>query len=152
MSYSGCTHFFTFLKYEKLCKWYEKLTKNSKFDNKKEKKTNRQTKNINNDDDKKKIHHRIHRDKGNTMIKKNMPNLNTNTSLILLSVVGAKFYLFAGFIFKFHSFPPRKTLLCTYPLFKAHNISYFLYLSPLFWSSRSFSSERHLQSTKSVMC
>ena len=84
--------------------------------------------------------------------KKNMPNLNTNTSLILLSVVGAKFYLFAGFIFKFHSFPPRKTLLCTYPLFKAHNISYFLYLSPLFWSSRSFSSERHLQSTKSVMC
>ena len=144
--------FLHFFKIWKIMQMIWKINKKFEIWQQKRKKTNRQTKNINNDDDKKKIHHRIHRDKGNTMIKKNMPNLNTNTSLILSSVVGAKFYLFAGFIFKFHSFPPRKTLLCTYPLFKAHNISYFLYLSPLFWSSRSFSSERHLQSTKSVMC
>ena len=65
--------------------------------------------------------------------------LITVTSLILLSAVGAKFYLFAGFFFKFYLFPPWKTLLCTYHHFKARNISYFSYLSPLFWSSRSFS-------------
>ena len=53
----------------------------------------------------------------------------TDTSLILLSAVGTKFYLFAGFFFKFYLFPPRKTLLCTYHDFKARNISYFSYFS-----------------------
>ena len=44
-------HFFTFLKYEKyICKWYEKLTKNSKLDREK---TKKQTKNNNNNDKKK---------------------------------------------------------------------------------------------------
>ena len=50
-----------------ICKWYEKLTNNSKLDREK---TNKQTKNNNNNDKKKKIHHRIHKDKGNTMIYK----------------------------------------------------------------------------------
>ena len=57
-----------------ICKWYEKLTKNSKLDREK---TNKQTnKKQQQQRQEKKIHHRIHKDKGNTMIyKKNMPNL-----------------------------------------------------------------------------
>ena len=51
--------------------------------------------------------------------------LITDTSLILLSAVGAQFYLFADFFFKFYLFPPRKTLLYTYHHFKARNISCF---------------------------
>ena len=38
MPYSGRIHFFTFLKYENICKWYEKLTKNSNFDKNKNEK------------------------------------------------------------------------------------------------------------------
>ena len=62
MPYSGRIHFFTFLKYENICKWYEKLTKNSNFDkNKNEKQQQHQRQ-------EKKTHHRIHKDNGNTMI------------------------------------------------------------------------------------
>ena len=51
-----------------ICKWYEKLTKNSKLDREK---TNKQTnKKQQQKWQEKKIHHRIHKDKGNTMIYK----------------------------------------------------------------------------------
>ena len=51
-----------------ICKWYEKLTKNSKLDREK---TNKQTnKKQQQQGQEKKIHHRIHKDKCNTMIYK----------------------------------------------------------------------------------
>ena len=68
----------SFLHFFKIWKIYANDMKNwQKIRNSTEKKqTNKQTKNNNKNDKKKKIHHRIRKDKGNTMIyKKNMPNL-----------------------------------------------------------------------------
>ena len=73
MSYSGRTHFFTFLKCEKYMQMIWKINKKFEIWQGKIKQTNKK----NNNNDKKKKNHRTHKDKGNTMIyiyKKNMPN------------------------------------------------------------------------------